>query len=441
MKKFLLFFFASFVAYCTSTGQIITTIAGGGTVGLGDGGDATACELNHPIGIAVDASGSIYIGDRDNHRIRKISTSGIVTTIAGTGSAGFSGENGPATDAKIYAPYGLCIDISGNIYFTDNGNSRIRKISTSGIITTIAGGGTSGLGDGGPATNAELYGPAGVVVDAVGNVYISDGANSRVRRVNVAGIITTIAGGGSATSDGIPATTALLGTTYSIAVDGDANIYVGEQTKSRIMKITPAGIITTVAGTGTPGYNGDNIAATAAQLKGVFGIALDSYGNLYIGDGHNNRIRKVSTTGIISTIAGTGTAGYFGDAAAAYYAQVSTPAGVALSPSGNLYIADFGNDRIRSISNVVSIETVSEKENEISFYPNPSNGNFIVNLSSGFNETYVLLVTNILGQKITEMHGITNEPLSVGIDASNGLYLVSIQIANRTISRKISILK
>lgn len=421
--------------------QIISTVAGGGTSGLGDGGAATDCGLHNPVGIALDAAGNIYIGDRDNNRIRKINTSGIITTIAGTGTAGFSGDGGPATDAKIYAPYGLCVDASGNVYFTDNGNDRIRKISTVGIITTIAGGGTGGLGDGGSATDAKLFGPAGVVTDNIGNIYISDGANNRVRKVDAMGVISTIAGGGSSMGSGIPATDASLGIVYSITIDVSGNIYVGEQTKYRVLKITPSGMLTIVAGTGTGGgYNGDDIPATTAQIRGAFGIAVDGSGNIYIGEGTNHRVRKINTFGIISTIAGNGTSGFSGDGGLAIDATFRTPLGIAMTSGGNLLVADFSNDRIRSISNVVSVDAVNKKEAEINIYPNPSNGNFTVDASSSINENYSVIITDMVGRLVHQADGITNSLLPLWLNAPTGVYVLTVVTAQEKISKKINII-
>lgn len=420
--------------------QIITTVAGGGTSGLGDGGLAINCELNNPIGIAVDAVGNIYIGDRDKNRIRKINTSGIIITIAGTGTAGFSGDGGPATDAELFGPYGLCVDASGNVYFTDNGNDRIRKISTAGIITTTAGGGAGGLGDGGPATDA-IVSPGGVVIDASGNLYIADGINHRVRKVSTSGIITTIAGGGSVLGDGGPATAAKMNLPYSIVLDVSGSIFVSEDYGARVRKISTSGIISTVAGTGVSGYSGDGAAATNAALDRPVGLAVDWQGNIYIGQAGSHVVRKVNTSGIISTIAGTGTAGYSGDGGAALSAQLSSPTGLAIGTGGSLLIADFANDRIRSVSNVVAVSDINEREIGLAVYPNPSRGDFTVNVSLPLSEDYTLTITDMAGRMITQQKGPSNKGMPIYFNAPNGVYLLYVTSSQGSISQKISILK
>ncbi len=419
--------------------QIITTVAGGGTAGIGDGGPAADCELNNPIGIAVDAAGNIYIGDRDNNRIRKINTAGIITTIAGTGAAGFSGDGGPATDAKIYGPYGLCVDNSGNVYFADNGNDRVRQINNSGIISTIAGGGSGGLGDGGLATDA-LLSPGGVVKDLDGNFYIADGINNRVRKIDALGIITTIAGGGSDVGSGIPATNAKLNTLYSIAIDNDGNIYTGEQSHSRVLKITPSGLLTIIAGTGSSGYNGDNIPATSAKLHRVNGLAVDNRGNVYISDGRNNRIRMVNSEGIITTIAGTGIAGYSGDGGPATSGQFSTTTGIAIGLSNNLFVADFANDRVREISNVVNVaNNPIAKSNDFTLYPNPNNGKFTIGCSSKLVEPYDVVVTDMLGMEVYKAEGVRGQSIDINLKVPSGMYVVQLQGESNSMKQRMMV--
>ncbi len=331
----------------------ITTVAGNGTADYsGDGGPAALAALDEPCGVAVDFSGNLYIAAYHNNRIRKVSASGIITTVAGNGTVGFSGDGGRAASAQLYLPSGVALDASGNLYIADKGNNRIRKVSASGIITTVAGNGTGGYGgDGGPATSAQLSGPFAVTLDAAGNLYIADWTNQRIRRVSTSGVITTVAGNGAADygGDGGPATSAPMYYPCGMAVDASGNLYFADNGNNRVRKVSTSGIITTVAGNGTGGYGGDGGAATAAQLWGPVGVALDSSGNLYIAEALNNVIRKVNASGIITTVVGNGTGGYSGDGSAAASAQLSEPYSIALDSAGNLYIADVRNQRIRKV--------------------------------------------------------------------------------------------
>jgi PKD repeat protein len=329
----------------------IITIAGTGVAGFsGDGGQATSTQLNFPLGVNVDTQGNVFVADTSNNRVRKIS-GGVITTIAGTGTAGFAGDGGQATSAQVNIPGGVAVDPQGNVYIADEDNHRVRKISTAGIITTIAGNGVAGyLGDGGQATSAELNFPHGVTVDAQGNVFIVDTSNNRVRVVNTAGIITTVAGNGTAgfSGDGGQATSAELNFPRQVAVDAQGNLYIADTVNHRVRKVS-GGVITTFAGTGVAGFSGDGGAATSAQLNFPRGVALDATGNLYISE-DNSRIRKV-TGGTITTIAGTGVAGFSGDGGQAVSAQLNFPWGLAVDASGNLYIGDYTNNRVREIQN------------------------------------------------------------------------------------------
>ncbi len=289
-----------------STG-IITTFAGSGSTGVysGDGGAATSAGLNYPCGIAFDTSGNVYIGDTSNNRIRKVTVStGIITTFAGTGTGAYSGDNGQSTSAKLQSPVGIALDSSDNVYFADMSNNRVRKVTVGGIITTLAGTGTASYsGDNSAATSATLNLPTGVVIDSAGNIYIADQYNHRIRKITVAtGIITTHAGNGgtgSYSGDNSAATSANLYYPRNIAFDSQGNMYIADSTNYRIRKVTTStGTISTYAGSGgTSGsYSGDNGAATSAGFNAPSGVALDSSNNLYISDTNNHRIRKVTVT-------------------------------------------------------------------------------------------------------------------------------------------------
>jgi hypothetical protein len=333
--------------------DIITTVAGNGTNGYsGDGGAATDARLYQPHGVVVDGSGSLFIADLANYRVRRVSTNGIITTVAGNGTNLYSGDGGAATNASLWLPSGVAVDGSGNLLIADPGNNRIRKVDANGTITTLAGNGTGGYsGDGGLATNAQLNYPYGVAVDGSGNLFVADWENDSIRKVGTNGIIVTVAGNGTDgySGDGGLATNASLYRPSDVAVDGPGNLFIADSANYCVRKVSTNGIITTVGGNGSYGYSGDGGAATNARLAGPEGVAVDGSGNLYIADWGNGRIRKVGTNGIITTVAGNGNGGYPGDDGPATSASLSGPSGVALDGTGNLFIADEFNNRIRRI--------------------------------------------------------------------------------------------
>ena len=334
--------------------QVITTVAGSATAGFsGDGGPAAGAELSSPAGVAVDASGNLFIADSLNNRIRRVGTNGIVTTVAGTNTAGFSGDGGAAANAALQGPKGVALDASGNLFIADSLNSRIRRVGTNGMITTVAGNGTNGFsGNGGAATNAQMHWPYAVAVDASGTLFIADYYNNCIRRVGTNGIITTVAGTNTAgfSGDGGPATNARLYAPVAVAVDASGNLFIADSFNNRIRRVGTNGMITTVAGNGTNGFSGDGGAATNAQMNWPSGVAVDASGNLFIADYHNNRIRWMEPGGIISTTAGTGAPGFAGDGGPATNAWLHNPLGLAVDAAGNFFFADNMNNRVREIA-------------------------------------------------------------------------------------------
>ena len=274
----------------------ITTVAGNGTGGYGgDGAAATGAMINNITGVAVDKNGILYIADKSNNRIRKVDTFGIITTIAGTGAAAYDGDCGAATAAAINNPRGVAVDTLGNVYIADQANDRVRKIDTAGIITTFAGTGTLGYsGDGNAATAAELRNPYNIAADRKGNVYISDVDNACIRLVNSVGTISTVAGTGSIGSggDGGPATAATFNEPIGIAVDTAGSLYIADGWNGRIRYVNAEGIINTAAGNGTSGFSGDGGWALSAELSNPYGVCVSNSGTIYIADNGNNRIRE-----------------------------------------------------------------------------------------------------------------------------------------------------
>ena len=386
---------------------------------VGDDGPATSALLKRPTGVAVDGEGNLYIADRLHHRVRKVDTEGMITTIAGMADEGFSGDGGPATSAQLDQPSGVAVDGGGYIFIADRGNNRIRQIGPDGVITTILGAedggdesdreaplaaprglavgsdgniyvadtgnhqidvideagvvsrvaGIEGLRDGVPATQARLLEPTGVAIDADGTLYITDTGNRRVRKVDTNGIITTFAGSGKKghEGDGGPALEAAFDCPGGIAIyEGD--VYIADQCNNRVRKVDTSGIITTFAGTGVQGPAvfatplGDDGPATSARLIAPTALDFDSEGNLYITDPGNHRVRKVDTSGAITSVAGTGERSFSGDDGPAAEAQLSTPFGIAIEADGTIYIADFvyPRNRVRKIDTAGIITTIAE---------------------------------------------------------------------------------
>lgn len=346
----------------SSTG-LISTIAGTGTAGFsGDNGPAAAAQLNHPEGVFADASGNIYIADTYNNRIRKISTNGTISTIAGTGTAGFSGNSGPATLAQLNQPTCVLMDAAGNLFIADSYNNCVRKVDASGNMSQVAGNTSIGFsGDGAAATYAQLWQPYALTLDAAGNLYITDTGNNRIRKVGINGNITTIAGAGlsSPPNNNGPALQANLDNPVGIARDATGNLYVSEMMSHSIRKISSSGTITALAGAGTAGYAGDGGPADSARLNLPHAIVADASGNLWIADTGNNRVRKIGANDTITTVAGTGTSSFAGDGGPALNAQLDKPSGMTLDKSGNLYIADAANHRIRKITQAGTVSTIA----------------------------------------------------------------------------------
>ena len=342
-------------------GQVGTLAGNGFSTYGGDGGLAVAAQLGQPFSDVVDAAGDVFIADSGNNVVRKISAStGLIATVAGNGTAGYSGDNGPATAAQLDDPCGLALDASGDLFIADTGNNAVREVNVStGLISTVAGDGTAGWGgDGDLATQDELNAPHGLALDASGNLYIADTGNDCIRKVNAATqIITTVAGipqNMGKSGDGSKAIHAQLHSPDGVVVDAGNNLYIADTGNCRIQEVNATHqVITTVAGSGAPGFGGDGQAASSTTVKLDYptDVAVDSSGDLFIADTGNNRIREVyQTTGTINTVAGNGTAGYSGDGQAATAAQLNGPAGIAVDANGNLFIADTSTNRIRKVN-------------------------------------------------------------------------------------------
>ncbi|MCF8448308.1 MAG: T9SS type A sorting domain-containing protein [Taibaiella sp.] len=418
--------------------NIITTIAGTGIAGYsGDGGPAVDAHLNSPYAVCLDLDNNLLFCDGFNHSIRKINFStGIITTIAGTGIGGFSGDGSSASGAQLFLPQGVCTDINGNIFISDGGNNRIRKVSSTGNISTIAGTGGAGAGcTNCPAINAELYAPAGLNVKG-SYLYVSDCLNHKIRQVILTtGIILTIAGTGTVGYSGDMGlgVNAQFNSVLDVECDNVGYLYVSDSWNGVIRKINVASnIVTTIVGTGTIGYSGDNGPAVNAQLNEPTEIYLDKNNNLFIADYRNGAIRKVDgITGIITTVAG-GIAGYGGDGGPATDAKLKCT-DVCVDEHGNIYIADYVNDRIRKVNNAVDVNGI-DKGIESKLYPNPTKGIFSIHTPINIS---LVSIYNIAGVRIDERTCTTTD---TEIDISNqppGVYMVYVQCGEKQYVSKV----
>jgi Secretion system C-terminal sorting domain len=420
-------------------GQIITTIAGGGT-SLADGVPATSANLGVFPAVAFDTSGNLILGENNNQFVRRVNLiTGIITTIAGTGVLGVSADGGQATAAKLTYPNHVAVDRYNNVYISDH-PSRIRKVNAvTGIITTIAGNGILGFsGDGGPATNASFNDVEGIEFDSIGNLYISDWYNFRIRKVDTAGIITTFAGTGVGGfgGDGGPATAAQFQSSWCLRFDNFGDLYLADYPNHRVRKINMAtGIITTVVGNGLPGFSGDGGPATAANAEPWY-INFDASNNMYISD--SNRVRIVyDSSEIINTIAGNSIQGFLGDGGPATAAEFSQNAELAIDPKcENLFIADCQNKRVRKITLNLSCNPTLNiinalKANEVSIYPNPTTTSLTI--QSTDQPINQIAITNLLGQTVYT-HEYNTEKAELNVSTlPTGIYFIKI---NNTEVRK-----
>jgi len=403
----------------------IKTVAGTGAGAFGgDGGASTAASLHSPYAVSLDGTGNVYILDRLNARIRKIFPSGIIVTVIGTGLTGYSGDGSVGTSADI-TPSGFAVS-NTDIYVSDNYHHVIRRLNSVGIMSTFAGNGlNASAGDGGPASAASFKTPAGMALDAAGNLYIADGEGNVVRKINTSGVISTFAGDGTAgfAGDGGSATLASLDSPYAVALDAFGNVFISDVKNNRVRKVDVSGAISTYAGAGTAGYSGDNGPATDAELNRPAGLATDKDGNLYIADADNNVIRKVATDGTITTAVGNGTPGFGGDYGPVNGCNLNRPFGVAVDAMGDLYIADANNQRIRKTYAPTAVENTQTIAN-VEIYPSPAGEMLFVD---GLSKGDKLSVMDVTGRVVVSAE-VTNggvEQLNV-TSLAQGVYMLNI---------------
>ncbi len=419
--------------------QIIQTIAGTGGGGIsGDGGPAILANIEHPYGIAVDDTGNLYVCQPANSCIRKIKpgSGGIITRVAGNTTLGTSGDGGGAIYAQIEGASDVAVDRYGNIYIPNR--NCIRKIDATGIINTIAGTGVAGFyGDGGPATLAKLNNVLSLAVDTIGNIYFVDRDNNRIRKVDTAGIINTIAGTGLVgfSPDGFSAISASLNGIDFIKADKTGNVFFGDN--FRIRKINPTGILSTIAGNGTIGSSGDGGMATDAEIK-VGAIAIDTSGNLYFACGDGNQIRKVNTTGIINLVAGNGICGFAGDGGNPLLAELCGTTGIAVYRNGDIFISDVINNRIRLVTTQpLSLNYGLNNAGGISISPNPIQEAFTCLVQTALEEPVNITIFDLLGNKVMERTGVTNMEIDLQLKVAPGIYMITASTQHQQFRQKI----
>ena len=425
-------------------GGSIETIAGGSTAGWGNGGSAATCEVNGPEAVAVDAAGNIYIADAGNSCIRRIDhAAGTISLFAGTGTVGFSGDGGPATAAAFLTPSSLAFDTSGNLYIADAADNRIRRIDPSGIISTFAGNGLAGFyGDGGPATACSFDHPTSICTDSEGDLYVCDMNNNRLRKIAPDGTISTFAGTGAAGygGSGGPATAAMLHGPDGVAADAAGNVYFSDGYNYRIRMVSPSGTMSDIGGTGAPGYSGDGGPAWAAAIGRCAGLAIDPAShNLLVADIDNNLIREITPSGTIATFAGTDTAGFRGDGGLATAALLTNPYGVSFDHNGNLLVADYGNNRIRSIAKNDFVPVLSPPFSGWSVYPNPSAGTFVVRFEGATDSLTQLRVVDISGRQVWQSTIGTLTPYLLKTPLPDGTYFLEAAVGKEKRICKVSI--
>jgi hypothetical protein len=434
-------------------GFIYTTVGTGVQGFYGDGGPATAAELYGPANLVFDKKGNMFIADQWNNRIRRVDAStGYINTVAGDGTLGYGGDNGPADLAKLNQPASLVVDASDNIYIADFCNNRVRVVTDSnGYIYTIAGTGLPGYsGDGGQATAAKIDHPHHVSLDKKGNLYIADEYSNCIRKVVLStGIISTVAGNGHPgfSGDNGYATAAMLNGPKCVNLDDSGNMYIADYLNNRIRKVRAKdSIVLTIAGNGEPGFSGDSGLATLANVNSPYRVITDSVGNFYFAGGNDNRIRWVNSgTGRIYTFAGNGIAGFSGDGGPADDAELDFPPGLAINTKGNICIADFRNNRVREVLPVAdsSINNSINVAPEISIYPNPTGTETWVHIS-GTYQGISLVLYNLVGQKIWKTNEVSyNSLITVPLDqVYAGMYLLRIQIGTSDIRwKKIEVIR
>ena len=392
MKK-TIFLLSAFIMTLISTAQVNVTTLAGSTRGFSDN-TGFAAQFNGPNGVTTDAAGNVYVADLNNFKIRKITPAGVVSTFAGS-TQGFA--DGTGTAAQFNNPRGVATDAAGNVYVADTYNHKIRKITPAGVVTTMAGS-TQGFADGNGAA-AMFSTPFALTTDAADNVYVADTGNYKIRKITPEGVVSTLAGSTLGFADG-NGTTAKFHKPTGVAIDAAGNVYVADLINDKIRKITPSSVVSTLAGS-TTGYTDGTVAS--AQFHSPYGVATDAAGNVYVSDGGNNKIRKITPEGVVSTLAGS-TVGFADGTGTA--AQFNYPTGVAIDATGNLYVADFNNHKIRKITQQLGVGQ-NEVASKITIYPNPAQTFLNVQVANNLTLDKII-ITDLNGKTIKVQTQNTN---------------------------------
>lgn len=413
-----IFLFFSCLYFLSTKAQTVTTLAGS-TQGFANG-IGTVAQFNYPSGVAVDNAGNIYVADSQNYRVRKITPDGGVTTFAGST---YGTSDGTGTTAQFFAITDVAIDVAGNIFVSDL--NRIRKITPTGVVSTIAGSIGAGGFVNGTGTAAKFNNLQSIALDATGNIYVADRDNDRIRKITPAGVVTTFAGSTAGFQDGT-GTSAKFSYPCGVTVDTNGNVYVADTWNDRIRKITPTGVVTTLAGS-TNGYI--DATGTAAKFQSPSSVTADTAGNIFVAD--YNRIRKITSTAEVTTLAGS-TQGYLDGIGTV--AQFSNPIGIAIVTDGTIYIADSYNNRIRKITNALSIPNF-QLENQVSLYPNPASTFINIELEDITANRYSILDIN---GKILQSEKILDNKTTINIsNLDSGIYFMHITTDKGKVSKKV----